>query len=436
MPAKTKSAAALSKEAADAASAAAAGGHDDSFADAEEDTDPGISKDLLAYMKMQDKIRKEDAALQERLRQEERVHAERLRKEDLERMEQDRRAQQKVHELQIKLLTEQLAKASDTGSGKSSAKVPVFDLEKDSDNFELWKSRWLLFIKGQKFDLIKDKKERDTRITMELTSALSDHTLAWLISKGFEEKQMDDPEFLVRALEEKIAKGSNPLIHQVELLQISQFAHETTDSLVQRIQEKARKCDFKAVTNVTNHQCLVTLLQAVPSEVRQKLFLAKVKTFEEAIEIVQNEERAKSDAKSCSASSSRHEVAEGNAMSGYKKNQREEQKGWLPKMANPSTPLAEVTCFRCYLKGHWASDCPHIDKPCQACGKIGHTGAACRTKHWDMKASKAQANSCRAYLDEEAAAIAQSHALTAEHNAWVDAYSGAFGPGEGSLDSL
>ena len=108
----------------------------------------------------------------------------------------------------------------------------------------------------------------------------------------------------------------------------------------------------------------------------------------------------------------------------------------MPKAANPSTPLAEVTCFRCYLKGHWAGDCPHIDKPCQACGKIGHTGAACRTKHWDMKASKAQANSCRAYLEEEAAALAVSHALTVEHNARVNAYRSAFGPGEGSLDDF
>ena len=41
MPAKVKSAATLAKEAADAA-AATAGGHDDSFADAEEDASPGI----------------------------------------------------------------------------------------------------------------------------------------------------------------------------------------------------------------------------------------------------------------------------------------------------------------------------------------------------------------------------------------------------------
>ena len=62
MPAKVKSAAILAKEAADAAAAAAgaAGGHDDSFQDAEDNVATGISKELLAYMKMQDRIRQEE----------------------------------------------------------------------------------------------------------------------------------------------------------------------------------------------------------------------------------------------------------------------------------------------------------------------------------------------------------------------------------------
>ena len=113
------------------------------------------------------------------------------------------------------MLTDQLAKASDTGAGKLSAKVPLFDLDKDADDFNLWKSRWLLFVKGQKFDLIKDRVDRNTRAMMELTAALSDHTLSWLISKGNSEEEMDNPEFLVKAIEDKIAKSSNPLIHQV-----------------------------------------------------------------------------------------------------------------------------------------------------------------------------------------------------------------------------
>ena len=86
MPAKVKSAAALAKEAADAA-AAAGNVLEDSFEDAQDDVTTGISKDLLAYMRMQEKIRKEEAIRQDQIRQEEREYADKVRKDDLERME-------------------------------------------------------------------------------------------------------------------------------------------------------------------------------------------------------------------------------------------------------------------------------------------------------------------------------------------------------------
>ena len=429
MQAKVKSAAALAKEAADAA-AAAGGTLEDSFEDAQDDVTTGISKDLLAYMKMQEKIRKEEAVRQDKIRQEERAYADMLRRDDLERMENERHQLQKAHELQIKMLTEQMSKQHDSSSSKSQAKMPMFDLDKDSESFPLWRSRWLLFVKGQKFDLIKDRHDRNTRVMMELTAALSDHTLAWLISKDFNEAQMDDPEFLIKALEAKIAKSSNPLIHQVELIQISQFAHESTDSLVQRIQEKARKCEFKSINNITDHQCLITLLQAVPTEIRQKLFLAKVKTFEEAVEIVQNEERAKSDAKSCSTTSSAQ--GEGNAMSGYKKGKKEEA-----KMADDMPP--NFKCIRCLKSGHWPRSCPSKYENCNKCHKPGHREVACDTRVWTQPGtnpSGASAYSCKAYSVADMAAVAASHKLCAEHNARVEAYGSAFGPGEGNLDTL
>ena len=50
-----KSAALVAKEAADKAAADAAS---DSFEDAEDVIEPGISKDILAYMAMQERIRK------------------------------------------------------------------------------------------------------------------------------------------------------------------------------------------------------------------------------------------------------------------------------------------------------------------------------------------------------------------------------------------
>ena len=65
MPAKVKSATALAKEAAEAA--AAANTNEESFEDAVDDVEVGISKDLLAYMRMQEKVRKEEMIRQDNL---------------------------------------------------------------------------------------------------------------------------------------------------------------------------------------------------------------------------------------------------------------------------------------------------------------------------------------------------------------------------------
>ena len=434
MPAKVKSAATLAKEAADAA-AATGGLQEDSFEDAEDDIAPGISKDLLAYMKMQEKIRKEEMIRQDKIRQEERAYADMLRRDDLERMETERHQVQKAHDLQIRMLTEQLAKNSEQSSGKSAAKMPIFDLENDADTFPLWLSRWTLFVKGNKFDLIKNVEERNTRIMMELTASLSDATLSWLISKGFSEQELDDPKFILKALEQKIAKSSNPLIHQVELSQIIQFQSESTDKLVQRIQEKARKCEFRSVRDINDHQCLITLITAVSPEIRKKLFLAKVDTFDKAVEIVRAEEQARSDSKACSKSS---ESAEGNVMSGYKKDQRatraaEGSTSTFSKHDGPPKP--GYTCIRCMEKGHWASDCQYKYKECPSCKMMGHIAKTCKDRNW-VPISGGQAHSIKAYNVADMAAISASHQLCAEHNARVEAYGSAFGPGEGNLDTL
>ena len=139
---------------------------------------------------------------------------------------------------------------------------------------------------------------------MELTASLTDSTLAWIASRGFDDEELEDYKFLIQAIEDKISRVSNPLVHQIELLQVQQHQHESADALIQRIQEKAAKCKLQTVKNFTDNQSMLTLIKAVSPEVRRKLLLQKVKTFEEACEIVKNEEQASADTKKCSQRSS------------------------------------------------------------------------------------------------------------------------------------
>ena len=283
-------------------------------------TPTGIDPGLLAYMQQQERIRQEER--QERA--EERAYMERNRKDDKELAEQERHAQNRSHQLQLEMLQKQLDLANNHSHthSRSSSKMPMFDVDKDQETFHLWQNRWKLHLQGHSLNTIANPDERKNRILMELTASLSDSTLAWLASKNFDEGELENHKFILQALEDKINCSSNPLVHQIELANIVQHAHEEADSLIQRIQVKANKCHFKTIKNFHEHQSMITLIKAVTPEVRKKMLLQKVKTFQEACDVLKNEEQALADTKKCSQNQSQMQEAEGNAISGYKRDQK------------------------------------------------------------------------------------------------------------------
>ena len=204
-------------------------------------------------------------------------------------------------------------------------------------------------------------------------ASLSDSTLAWIASKGFEDGDLENYKFLLQAMEDKISRVSNPLVHQVELHQIQQHQHESADALIQRVQEKAAKCKLQAIKNFTDHQSMITLVKAVQPEVRRKMLLQKVQTFEEACEILKNEEQATADTKKCSQRPAQE--AETNAMSGYKRDQRSQHanKYSSQKDRNESQQSSKpFSCIRCHSKDHLEFNCPVLKegKVCYKCKKV------------------------------------------------------------------
>ena len=167
---------------------------------------PGLSPDFLMYMQMQQS--KDDR--NEQIRKEDMARMEADRKEDRDRSDKERYSQQKMHEQQILLLTQQLAAAKVTSvSTRSTSKMPLFDIEKDHENFPIWLTRWKLHIQGHGLTSIANLEEKRTRILMELTASLSDSTLAWIASKGFEDGDLENYKFLLQAMEDKILCESN-----------------------------------------------------------------------------------------------------------------------------------------------------------------------------------------------------------------------------------
>ena len=386
----------------------------------------GLSPEFMAFMQMQEKLRAEERAEAERIRAEERVDAERLRatekaeadrlraeekedakqlrdilenqrKDDLERTEQERFEMNKAHEAQLKMLQEQLAAMSarpHSSEGKSHSKMPIFDIVKDKETFKLWKSRWDVHVQGHKFDKISDPVEKNVRLRSELNSCLSDSTISWLLNNGFSDEEVANAEFVLKAMEQKANESANPVIQQIEMSKIVQGEYESGDHLCQRIRELANKCAFEKVTNYQDHYSMITLLRAVKPQIRKKMLLQKVDSFDKAMAILLSEEQAVSDAKQCSGG-----AAEAGMASAYKKNQRSERQNFEDKPRGKPDP--DFVCPRCNKTGHWADRCFAKNKICQACEKVGHYAVACRTKNWNSVKTPAQANSIKAYLAQE-----------------------------------
>ncbi len=369
----------------------------------------GISPDFLAFMQMQERARAEERKERAeekieaaRLRAEEKEEAAQLRailesqrKDDLERAEIERFAMNKAHETQIKMLQDQLAAMSGvSGSSgpKSSSKMPMFDLVKDKETFPLWKSRWLLHIQGHNFDKISDPVERNVKLRSELNSCLSDSTLSWLLNNNFSDEDIARTNFVLDAIELKINESANPLIQQIELSRIVQHEHETGDHLCQRIREMSSKCAFDKITNVQDHYNMLTLLRAVKPQIRKKMLLQKVDTFDKAIEVLLSEEQANSDTKQCSEPKD----AAVFATSAYKRDQKAERQSFQERPGTKPHPNYE--CPRCTKIGlHRQLDCPSLNVKCRICHQSGHYAKVC--KNWNKAAPSGHANAIRAYLD-------------------------------------
>ena len=310
------------------------------------------------------------------------MFAEKLCKEDLERMEMDRHAQQRAHmeqleQMEARLTAMSASKAQDSTGKGISTKMPIFDLDKDKETFNLWKARWSRHVIGHKLDKIPNPEERQNRMMMELTAALSDFTLNWILNMNLEDEEKDNPDRILELIEENIAASTNPLIQQVELGMIKQMDYESAEHLYQRIIEKGNRCKFERVKNYQDHQCMLALLRAVQPKIRKKMLLERVDTLEKAYAILRNEEQAHKDAEKCSGKNPEAEV---NATSSYRRNQRNERsessrndRGRSAERERAESPekAASNSCFRCHSMSHWSNKCPHYRDTCDTCRKVG-----------------------------------------------------------------
>ena len=320
---------------------------------------PTMSADMLAYIQMRKEERAEERA--------------------------DKIAQERRHEKQIDLMQRQCDATIAAFTSKHNerakpptTKLPIFDLEQDSENFTLWKSRWDIHIQAHRIHLITDDDEKDNRLLLELYSGLSDNTQRWLQNRNFESAELKDDNFLITALQAHIKSKSNPMVRHVEMGHIQRHENETADHFYQRINSQADKCEFESIKNFKNHTCLLTLLRGVSPELRRKMLLAKVTTYEEAVEIMRAQENATRDSQQCSTTT--YQEASANRVSAYKHDQKQR---YANSNSSPNKDSQSSSrpfrCIRCHSTEHLAHRCPALleNKICNKCQTPGHLAHAC-----------------------------------------------------------
>ena len=239
-----------------------------------------------------------------------------------------------------------------------------------------------------------------------LQQALSDFTLKWIHNKGFTAENLEDADFLINQLECYIKGTTNPLVQITQLFSLKHDPAQSIESFVTEIKERCRLCEFDKVKSIDNWIPMIVLCCNVAHpDMRKKLLLEKDLTFERAVEICLEEEKALRTSKQLAKSGGDVCVTTANATSAYSQNRSQHQqrqhqqnhgggqergrsasRNWRASGSDRSQSQAhhgnaqDVKCYSCGKSGHKskAPECKATDKTCRNCDKKGHLESVCK----------------------------------------------------------
>jgi len=329
------------------------------------------------------------AQMQEQARYD-RAEAARLAREQVLRAEQ---AQERARLDNIRLQEQIVALQRDRASAPKAThlrtgKPPQFDLENDKRKFAVWKSKWGYYVESSGIaDLTGINKTRTMRA--ELTLALSDETISWINNEDITPEQREDTDFVIKRMEEYIKGSTNPLVAVADALKIKQLAGMNAEAFIKALKEQIKMCDLDKIDNVKEWFSILCICHNVQSSVvRTKLLLTKDLTFQMAVDIIMEEEKAAKTAKQM-ADGSADPYA--NATSTYRADRNasnqsrqsgqggQQNRGRSHSRGHDRTSRSnDDQCRNCGNKRHRdMNQCPARGKDCKNCQKIGHFSYVC-----------------------------------------------------------
>ena len=310
-----------------------------------------------------------------------------------------------------RLLARELAKR-DSVTPKIMGKAPLFDMEKDRDNFETWKLKWKDFLVSSNINAIEKAAVKEEQMKAALTAALSNDTLKWLNGQGFSLDDLGKADFIIEKIDEHIQGTTNPYVQVVELIGRKKSSNESFDHFVTDVCERVKRCALDKVTNVTDwFTTMIVVANHDDVEVRKKLLLQKDLKLDKAKAICKEEEKAAKTSQMLGASrtssgdnygasqvqtppsaaaTSSYQSSRGRGQfrgrggqHGGRGGHQQQERGRSQSRGRSesrdrsgSRDREGGSCYRCG-NSHQGT-CPAIDKKCSNCQKIGHYARACR----------------------------------------------------------
>ena len=283
---------------------------------------------------------------------------------------------------------------------KVSGRAPQFCIERDKENFLIWKEDWNCFLFSSGINQLDNQEERNHYAYAHLRSALSMTTKKWIDSIDMDEEDAQNADYLVELLETQVLETSNPTQAMVEVLQKEQRQDESVDDLRMYFNQKQRYC-FNGIHDWQDHFMKGAFIKALrSSETRRKLLAQKALSYHECVEFARNEEKAAKDDKFLSgASKTEANFTHKPSNRGFNRGRggQHNQGGHQQQVQNNSqdrgrsqskgpqnrgrSPSGNRTSFHkaCQTSHQFGSQfCPLKNPYCSKCGKMGHTGDVCR----------------------------------------------------------
>ena len=286
---------------------------------------------------------------------------------------------------------------------KVTGRAPQFCIERDKENFLIWKEDWSCFLFSSGINQLDDEEERNQYAYAHLRSALSMSTKKWLDSIEMSDVESQDADHLVEVLETQVLETTNPTQAMVEVLQKEQRADESIDDLCMYFNQKRRYC-FNGIHDWQDHFMKGAFIKAIrSSETRRKLLAQKELTFHECIEFARNEEKAAKDDKFISGASKSeanythktsnrgsnrgrgghnnrggHQQQPQNSQNSQERgrSQSRSQQDNRSRSSSGNRVAFHKACQTSHPFGQ--QHCPLKSSYCYKCGKTGHSPDACR----------------------------------------------------------